>query len=133
MSPITRTLHDDLHLLVSTWSGAITDAEMIAAYRAAYADRRWAAGFNEVTDLRRADLRAVTTDGLRAVQLLVAESVAGFAGSFRTAILAPTDLTFGLSRMYEMMAAESPEAVRVCRDVDDAAAWVGIPASVLAP
>lgn len=133
MSPITHTIHEDLQLLVCTWNGAVTDAEMLAGYRRAYADRRWAPGFNEVTDLRRAELRAVTVDGLRAVHVLVAESMTGFTGAFRTAVLAPTDLTFGLSRMYELMSADSPESVRVCRDVDDAAAWVGIPAQVLLP
>lgn len=133
MSPITHSLDEDLHLLITTWSGAVTDAEMIEGYRMAYADRRWVPGFNEVTDLRRADVRAVTPDGLRGVRLLVAESVAGFTGSFRTAVLAPTDLGFGISRMYELMSDESSESVRVCRDAADAAAWVGIPASVLAP
>jgi hypothetical protein len=131
MSPIIHSLHEDLHLLISTWSGTVTDAEMIEGYRKAYADRRWVPGFNEVTDLRRADLRAVTADGLRGVRLLVSESVAGFTGTFRTAVLAPTDLGFGLSRMYELMSDESTESVRVCRDAQDAAAWVGIPVSVL--
>ncbi len=133
MSPITHSLNEELHLLITTWSGAVTDAEMMAAYRAAYADSRWVPGFNEVTDLRRANVGAVTSDGLRGVRRLVAESVAGFSGRFKTAILAPTDLGFGISRMYEMMSDESAESVRVCRDADDAAAWVGIPASVLAP
>lgn len=133
MSPLTHTIHDDLHLLICTWSGVITDAEMLDGYRKAYADRRWSPGFNEVTDLRRADLSAVTSDGLRSVQALVSESTTGFTGAFRTAVLAPTDLTFGLSRMYELMSADSPESVRVCRDIDDAAAWIGIPAAILAP
>ncbi len=133
MSPITHSINEDLQLLITTWSGAVTDAEMMTAFRAAYADSRWVPGFNEVTDLRRATLGAVTADGLRAVRRLVAESVAGFSGRFKTAILAPTDLGFGISRMYEMMSDESSESVRVCRDADEAAAWVGIPASVLAP
>lgn len=133
MSPLSHTIHEDLRLLICTWSGVITDAEMLDGYRRAYADRRWTPGFNEVTDLRRADLSAVTSAGLRGVQALVSESTTGFTGAFRTAVLAPTDLTFGLSRMYELMAADSPESVRVCRDVDDAAAWVGIPVHVLSP
>lgn len=133
MSPITHSIDEDLQLLITTWSGAVTDAEMMAAFRAAYADSRWVPGFNEVTDLRRANVGAVTSDGLRALRLLVAESVAGYSGRFKTSILAPTDLGFGISRMYEMMSDESSESVRVCRDADDAAAWVGIPASVLAP
>ena len=133
MSPITHSLNEDLHLLITTWSGVVTDAEMIAAYRRAYADSRWVPGFNEVTDLRRANVGAVTADGLRGLRLLVAESVAGFSGRFKTAVLAPGDLGFGISRMYEMMSDESSESVRVCRDAADAAAWVGIPASVLAP
>ena len=133
LSPLTHTLHDDLNLLVCIWSGVITDAEMLDGYRRAYADRGWTPGFNEVTDLRRADLSAVTSDGLRGVQALVSESTTGFTGAFRTAVLAPTDLTFGLSRMYELMSADSPESVRVCRDVDEAAVWVGVPAKVLSP
>ena len=133
MSPISHSLDEDLHLLITTWTGAVTDAEMMAAYRTAYADSRWVPGFNEVADLRHANVGAVTSNGLRGVRLLVAESVAGFTGSFKTAVLAPTDLGFGISRMYEMMSDESSESVRVCRDAADAAAWVGIPASLLAP
>ena len=131
VSSITHTVHIDLALLVTTWSGSVTDSEMVAAYRAAYADHRWAPGFNEVTDMRTADVRSISADGLRRVRAVVAESLAGFTGSFKTAVLAPSDLQFGVSRMYEMMAAESPEAVRVFRDVDEAAAWLEVPVAVL--
>lgn len=47
----------------------------------------------------------------------------------RLAIVAPTDLSFGLARMYVMMAerADEPRELAVFRDRGEAASWLGLP------
>lgn len=41
-----------------------------------------------------------------------------------TAIVADKDLTYGLSRMYEMMSDDVPTIIHIFRDIDDAKKWL---------
>jgi hypothetical protein len=52
---------------------------------------------------------------------------------FRTAILAPTILTYGIGRMYEVLMEGSAVEVGVFRDAGGAAGWLGVPRSVVEP
>lgn len=42
-------------------------------------------------------------------------------------MVAPRDVSFGLARMYEMSSTDIPRDFVVFRDLDAAAAWLGIP------
>ena len=46
------------------------------------------------------------------------------AHSSRRAIVAPSDLGFGMARMYGALREESGGGVRVFRDLDEARRWV---------
>jgi hypothetical protein len=45
-------------------------------------------------------------------------------GPSRSAIVAPSDRAYGMSRMFEVFAEESSIDVRVFRDFDEAKRWV---------
>jgi len=45
-------------------------------------------------------------------------------GAHRTALLVADDLSFGMSRMYEVLGGRPETAVRVFRDYDEALAWL---------
>ena len=45
----------------------------------------------------------------------------------KTAFVADSDVIYGLSRMFEMLRHDSPEEIRVFRNIDEAKRWLGIP------
>ena len=76
--------------------------------------------FSLLIDLRKASGQDVTTAGTRAVaaQPLV------LAPSSRRAVVVPTELGFGMARMYEMLRGASGGATRVFRSYEEAEIWV---------
>ena len=120
--PITHSILVQRRLVVTRLSGDIRDEEMLEAYRQLYSDPRWSPGFHEIADFRTANMRQVSNEAVARVGQLSERMAKGIP--FKTAVIAPTDLPFGLARMYEALAAESPEEVTVFRDEASALAWL---------
>jgi hypothetical protein len=76
--------------------------------------------FALLIDMREARGRAVTTSGVKAL----AQHPLVLSPASRRAVVVPTDLGFGMARMYEMFAEPRGGAVRVFRDYAQARRWV---------
>ncbi len=129
--PIRYTIHADLGVVVTHFTGHVTDAEFIDSYRRMLGDDGYVAGTHELADLREvADLN-LSAGALRRVEELTELRYKDTGADFRTAILAPRDQSYGIGRMYEVFAEGGPEHVRVCREVADAMAWLELPPDAL--
>ena len=76
--------------------------------------------FALLIDLREASGLHVTTEGVRT---LVAQPLVLSAAS-RRAVVVPSDLGFGMARMYEMLREGRGGGMRAFRDFDEARRWV---------
>jgi len=124
--PIRYTIHRDLSVVVTHFSGYITDNEFVDSYRLMLQDVDYVPGTNELADLRGvADLN-LSAAALRRVEQLTEARYQGTGADFRTAILAPRDQSYGIGRMYEVFAEDGPEHVKVCREVAEALAWLDL-------
>jgi hypothetical protein len=123
--PIEHTLYPEFRVAVSTWVGPVTDADLIPGYRDLYTHPLWEPGFHEIADLRRGDLSSVSSRALLELATFVQDSVGDLSGTFQTAVLVADNLPFGMARMYSAFAEESPEAVRVFRELEEALVWLG--------
>ena len=103
----------------------MTEDGLIRSYSALCAGDQWTPSLNELVDLTDADLHEITPDGLGKLASMF-QQIFTDAGveSCKTAVYSPEDLPFGLARMYENYAAESPETVHVFRDRDAAIEWL---------
>jgi hypothetical protein len=128
---IKHKIDEKRGFVLSTLVGAISDDDLIAAYRELYEDQRWKPGYKEVVDLRRAEMEGVTGEGLRRLSALVEHYVPKRSDQFKTALVASDELPFGLGRMYEAISAESPENAMVFKKLDQALDWIGIDPSLL--
>ena len=128
---ITHRIYPSLGIVVSTWRGQVSDADLVLEYRRLYEDDEWKPGAHELVDVREADLVNVSSRGLKTLAGVMGEYLVGFEGEFKTAVLTSGDLTFGLGRVYEAYSAESPETVQVFRDPREALAWLAAPADLL--
>jgi len=110
---------------ISSWSGEITDDELLNSYKDFYEGTLWSKELNELADLSRADVSKLTSKKIVAF----CEYVQHFfeknsVTTTKTAVYAPSDLPFGLSRIYEAWSDESPENFRVYRDMEPAIDWL---------
>ena len=106
-----------------TLVGQINDECMRYCHEQIYQDPQFVQGMNHLMDLSQADMNDVSSAGLRKLMHL-SERYA--TQSFRTAIVAPQDLSFGLSRLYQILSSDSPEEVMVFRSLLEANYWLGL-------
>lgn len=124
--PITYTIHKDLGLVVTRFTGHVQDSEFVDLYRTMLHDDDYVLGTNELADLRVAESLNLSAVALRRVEEITRLRYGESGKSFRTAIIAPRDPLYGIGRMYEVFAEEGPENVRVCRDPLEALRWLDL-------
>jgi hypothetical protein len=127
--PIVHRVDRALGVVFATATGVLTDDDLFEFAQKTANDPEFRSGLHELIDLRAADATLVTTRGLRRV----AEIFGAFDGGpshARIAFVAPADVVFGLSRMYQAFRADSPAEIGVFRELPEARAWLGLPADV---
>jgi len=81
--------------------------------------------FDEIVDLTTCDFSALSSGAIHSGSDTIENSLKNFSTVAKTAIVAPGDLSFGLSRMYGVYNEHANETVRVFRTVEDALRWLG--------
>jgi hypothetical protein len=101
-------------------SGPLEDAGLLSLAADLRSDPEVKPDFALLIDLREASGLAVTAAGVRA---LVAQPLI-LSPASRRAVVVPSDLGFGMARMYEMLREDGGGATRAFRDFAEARRWV---------
>jgi hypothetical protein len=113
-----------IRLRTATFSGFVSDADLLGAYAGLVAEPDYDATLDDLVDLREVTHFGVSTDGLRQVIGMFAP-IDGLGIPTRLAVVAPSDAVYGVSRMYQMLRGdEVPEEINVFRDLGEAHAWL---------
>ncbi len=107
-------------IFVATWIGVLTDRILLRSYEAYYSAPDYDPTCRELADLRGLTGNQMTTEGLKKM----AELAQRFQRSGLTAILAPTDISFGLARMYNVFGPDAAKRFEVFRDLPSALDWL---------
>jgi hypothetical protein len=118
-------------IVVTSWSGEITDEGLLDAYRSLFEDSDWTPKLWELLDVRAARLDGVTGEGLQDLAELVHENLGHRVEEFRTAVVHSRPLSFGITRMYQVFSEESPETVKIFQDTREALEWLGADGDLL--
>jgi hypothetical protein len=121
--PIEYQVLEGGSLVKTVFSGHVTTQELIDHTREFVADTAIKPGHCELADLSPAKTTEVSFTTLAdAVDL---ETGAEILKGARLAILAPTAIQYGMSRMYLALAAQTPRAeVKIFRDREQAESWL---------
>lgn len=120
---ITFEIDSKLGIRIVRFSGAITEADFLDAFRKLWSDPAYDPTLPEIVDLSQASKISVGQPTIRQLAETAVQVHADTDGT-KVAIYAPTDLTFGLSRMYSVFVDASPDLYRVFRERDAAVAWL---------
>lgn len=107
-------------------AGNVYDDEFSTALNQALHDPEYQIGLSSLIDFRNVERFGVSTNTIRDAVTTVAKTMNGFRYPWKTAIVAPMDLVYGLSRMYQILREGSMEEIGVFRDLQDARQWLGI-------
>jgi hypothetical protein len=122
--PIVYSIDPSRNRVTLTFTGTITDRELFETFDGLYQDPAHRIGMDELSDLRAVHNVTVTSVGLQALADQTARLLDHAHQSWRVAVVAPQDVVFGLARMYGLFREDSPELVRVFRDLPTAEAWL---------
>src|SRR5262249_35310381 len=118
---IERKIDATARVVTLQVNGSLGDQELLSLADELEKATEVTSDFSLLVDLRQANGQAVTRTGVRALvgRPLVLSAVS------RRAIVVPSDLGFGMARMYEMLRGDQGATTRVFRDYDEALRWVG--------
>lgn len=102
--------------------GAVTSADLRDHYHRLVADPRFRPEYLHLTNLE-----AVTGFAIEACVIAEVASWPVFDVGTRRAIVAPSDVAFGLSRMFSLYAERVGQNVRVFREAREAEHWLNSP------
>jgi hypothetical protein len=117
---VSREVDRTDRVVVLCVSGELDDAGLLGLSAALGAAGELPQDFALLVDLRQASGVRVTAAGVRS---LVAQPLV-LSPDSRRAVVVPTDLGFGMARMYEMLREGRNGGVRAFRDFDEARRWV---------
>ncbi len=100
-------------------AGVVTAGQLRGHQEELRAEEGFEPGLDHLLDLRDVTLFDLSVDEVREIS-----RVRVFGESSRLAVVAPTDVAFGLSRMYEAFGELGEERYRVFRDIEDAEGWL---------
>lgn len=122
---IERKIDSVARVVTLTVSGDLGDQELLGLAdelaKAPELDR----DFSLLIDLRQASGKNVTSAGVRKL----VERPLVLSAASRRAVVVPSNLGFGMTRMYEMLRQDRGGATRAFRDYDEAQRWIttGVP------
>ena len=107
----------------ATWTGLLTAEELLESYKTFFNSNQWVPGYNSFVDLSNLNAKCLITKGVIALASLVERTFKPHNINPKTAVFAPDDLPFGLSRMYSPYV-ESFETYLTFRDKETALKWL---------
>ena len=123
--PITFSVKPDQGYYISKYAGRLTDDDLIKPWKDFFESGEWVPCLNELADISELDGQDITMDGImRLAQFVTSVLKENCKSVIKAAVYSPHDLSFGLARMYEAMADESIQEVRVYRERGEAEAWL---------
>lgn len=121
--PIQTTIDCSKGLIQTRASGRVTGKDLIGYYKGLRAHPDFRSNLNEIFDASQVDDIDVTAADIRHLSS-VTQAFTSVGVSIKVAIVAPGDLEFGMSRMYEMLQAQSINALKVFRERALAEEWI---------
>jgi hypothetical protein len=119
--PVHSHIDWDDGLILFTVRGPLGQADLEAALSSIYEDPERTLPSKYLWDLRDAEIDWSGEQVKEFVHWVLAHRP---EGTSRNAVVASSDLQFGLARMYEALTSDMPVNLSVFRDMDEAHAWV---------
>ncbi len=130
--PVEHQIDETNRLIVTTWTGRLTDGEMIQVYQDYLNNIKTLPRYipyNEIADFSKTSDVRLTVDGIKKMGE-IASTADREDVKTKLAIIVNSNLAFGLARMYQVYRSFSPNAnkeTRVFKKEGDALEWINHP------
>ena len=109
---------------IITFKGDVGDSHFFEFFSDQIQQPDYDHGADDLVDLIGVTKLGLTSDGLQQIMSIFSQADE-LGHKTRLAIVAPSDETYGVSRMYQMMRGDdAPEEIRIFRELAHATAWL---------
>ncbi len=119
--PASYRIDVERRMIFSTATGVVTDEDLRGHRERILADPDFGASFDQLWNFQDAAKIDISATAVR--QLARARS---YEPGVKRAIVTPSDLGYGLARMFQILHDEAPEDLRVFRDLEEAMKWLDL-------
>jgi len=120
--PLSHRFYKEQKIILTTWSGEVTDTELIRFYMSLYNNQHWSPKFNEIIDLRDAQLDTVSNTALIKLSEVTTSCLKG--ENLKLAIISPSELSSHIARIYEAFTHIPNESTKVVHHLNEALDWL---------
>jgi hypothetical protein len=113
-------------LLVSRFQGVLTDELLISYYQKLFSLGEGSSSFSELVDFRCVERTEVSSYALSVIAEGISAAYESITSVMKCAVVAPSDLSYGLSRMYQLGSSPPNVRLQVFRTFDSALSWLGL-------
>ena len=123
---VTYRVDDDRDILFETWTGALSEDEIVRFYVQLAEGPKLKPGLSILIDVRAVETAELSADGVRSIvsSFKMRNEVSGMG---RIAMVATKDLVYGYGRVMLALVDGTPQApeTMVFRDLESAMIWLG--------
>ena len=119
---LSYRFYNDEKILLTSWSGEISDTELVRFYMSIYNSNQWNSKFNEVIDLRNAQLETISDKALLQLSELATSCLNG--DQLKLVMIAPSELSPQIARIYKAFSYIPNESTKVVHHLDEAVDWL---------
>jgi len=127
--PIIYDLTPDGKLAIFRHVGVVPDDEFLSSYKKYFQNPDISKAENLLVDLQKTRSSQRGSEALKKLSEFLRAKFKNSPIRRRVAVVAPTNVSFGLARMYEAFSELVPWEFVVFRDPDAAKAWLDVPES----
>ncbi len=121
---VTMQIDQTAGVIISVIEGDASGEDVLSAMDEVQTHANYRPNMSALWDLTGANLVGGKTDQLRSVVDGIAKRRDKRGVGYRVAIVAPSDVAFGISRQYEAYADRLPFSLRVFRDREEGWRWL---------
>lgn len=122
--PISTTIDVQHGVIIRNLTGEPSIREALAEMDEDFQRPGFRAGMNTLWDLSLASVGHLTTEEVRQMASGIAERMGGRGTGFKSAIVVPEDLGYGMMRMFGAFADDLPIRRKIFRSYSEAWAWL---------
>lgn len=119
--PVSVRIDRIRKLVITTYSGHVTNADVARQIAEIERDAPYEGDYRVITDFTQVSQFEISSDQIR----LVAESKSPLEKAQRV-MVAPSDVAYGTSRMFQMLAGRTRPNISVVRTLEDAYKALGV-------
>ena len=121
---ISCRYRQDIDAVLFEISGEFTLAEYLDAMNEFQQSAHFRPGIHSIWDFRKLTVASMPDEDLRAIAEYQKKIASTRGPSWKAALVVASDLSYGLSRMFEAYSDTAPNQVTVFRSMEEAVNWI---------